>query len=62
MAVIIAYNHYSVGVNTRTTISFHYWIKIMLNSTEPNEERTETLNELSDLLFVVQEMGRRLAL
>ena len=25
------------------------------------EERRETINELSDLLFVVQEMGRRLA-
>lgn len=34
----------------------------MLTSTERKEERTETLNELSDLLFVVQEKGQRLAL
>lgn len=32
----------------------------MLNETREGERR-ETIDELSDLLFVVQEMGRRLA-
>lgn len=33
----------------------------MLKDESPKEEQRETLEELSETLFVVQEMGRRLA-
>lgn len=39
---------------------FQYEVPIMLDGTLESE-RLETIDELSDLLVVVQEMGRRLA-
>jgi hypothetical protein len=33
----------------------------MLRDESPQEERRETLEELSETLFIVQEMGRRLS-